>query len=98
MQQLTLGKVKFLRGSSLAWTRSNPILDLGEPGFERDTHRLKIGDGVTPWNQLTYIGVVENNGEPLPDASLTTHIESLTPHPIYDDGPSLFLLYENAKV
>lgn len=26
------------------------------------------------------------------------HINSLTPHPVYDDGPSLFLLYENAKV
>jgi hypothetical protein len=30
------------------------VLDSGEPGLERDTNRLKIGDGVTPWNRLPY--------------------------------------------
>lgn len=25
------------------------------------------------------------------------HIESQTPHPVYDDGPSFLLLYQNAK-
>lgn len=32
------------------------------------------------------------------DASLIDHVDSPTPHPVYDDGPSLALLYENAKV
>lgn len=27
-----------------------------------------------------------------------THINSPTPHPVYDDGPSFELLYQNAKV
>jgi hypothetical protein len=26
------------------------------------------------------------------------HIDSELPHPVYDDGPSLTLIYENAKV
>jgi hypothetical protein len=30
------------------------VLRLGEPGYEKDTGRLKIGDGVTPWNSLDY--------------------------------------------
>lgn len=30
--------------------------------------------------------------------ALVTHINSLTPHPVYDDGPSFLLLYQNAKV
>ena len=34
------------------------------------------------------------------DTSLTDHVNSPTPHPAYDspDGPSLVLLYQNAKV
>ena len=28
---------------------------IGEPGYEKDTGKLKIGDGVTPWNSLDYI-------------------------------------------
>ena len=50
-------KTTFLlrRGSSVVWEQNNPILQLGEPGFEFDTNKLKIGDGETPWNELDYI-------------------------------------------
>lgn len=46
--------IQLKRGSSLAWQRLNPTLAIGEPGFEKDTYRLKIGDGITPWNELPY--------------------------------------------
>lgn len=42
------------------WTAANPTLLLGEMGYESDTGRLKIGDGVgdpvvgTAWNDLGY--------------------------------------------
>jgi hypothetical protein len=41
-------KTTFLlrRGTSEAWNRVNPVLHYGEPGFEKDTNKLKIGDGV----------------------------------------------------
>lgn len=29
---------------------------------------------------------------------LQAHVDSPLPHPVYDDGPSLEILYENAKV
>ena len=32
------------------------------------------------------------------DLLLDDHINSETPHPVYDDGPSFLLLYQNAKV
>ena len=45
------------RGLSYVWADINPILAPGEPGYELDTHRLKIGDDDnTPWNSLPYIG------------------------------------------
>lgn len=46
---------KFKRGVSSVWKTLNPILDAGEPGFELDTHKLKIGDGLTHWNDLDYL-------------------------------------------
>ena len=46
---------QFRRGLAATWAKNNPSLAYGEPGFEKDTYRLKIGDGVTPWNDLEYL-------------------------------------------
>jgi hypothetical protein len=82
--------IRLKRGLSTAWTASNPILSAGEPGMEVDTGQMKVGDGSTPWNSLPYTG---EGG-----IALDGHVNSLLPHPVYDDGPSLTLLYANAKV
>lgn len=82
--------IKLKRGLAASWTALNPILAQGEAGAEIDTGQLKIGDGFSRWNDLSYSG----GGV----AALQSHIDSLLPHPIYDDGPSLTILYENAKV
>ncbi len=34
------------RDTSYNWVKENPILLLGELGFEQDTNKLKIGNGV----------------------------------------------------
>ena len=47
------------RGLASAWERANPILAPGEPGWTLDTHVLKIGDGVTPWNGLDSVSGAE---------------------------------------
>ncbi len=47
------------RGLASAWERANPILAPGEPGWTLDTHILKIGDGVTPWNELGSVSGAE---------------------------------------
>lgn len=44
------------RGTKARWKEVNPILSIGEPGYEYDTFRLKVGDGKTPWNELPYVG------------------------------------------
>ena len=36
------------------WTSVNPVLAAGELGAESDTHKLKVGDGVTAWVDLPY--------------------------------------------
>ncbi len=42
------------RGTAAQWTSANPILAAGEIGFETDTSKFKIGDGVNHWADLTY--------------------------------------------
>ena len=46
---------KLKRGTASRWAELNPILQQGEPGFVYDTNQLKIGDGITPWNELPYL-------------------------------------------
>lgn len=93
--------LKFRRGTAARWAETNPILDAGEPGYETDTDRFKIGDGFTRWLDLpTYLSedalrVVIGD---IPTGGLPEHINDPEPHPAYDDGPSFLLLYQNAKV
>lgn len=90
-------KFKLRRGTSSEWIAKNPVLAAGEPGVETDTCKLKVGDGVSKWTVLGYISS-DSSGSPAIEDLITDHVQSETPHPVYDDGPSLVLLYENAKV
>jgi hypothetical protein len=90
-------QIQIRRGRKAFWESENPILHDGEPGYEKDTRKLKIGDGSTPWNALPYAAGGASD-IPIDQASLAEHINAATPHPVYDDGPSLSLLYANAKV
>ena len=52
---LAVGQIQFRSGTLAEWTAANPVLALGEPGYETDTGLLRIGDGssnflsLTPW-------------------------------------------------
>ncbi len=47
--------IQLRRATAAYWTTSNPVLRRGEPGFEIDTLKLKIGNGSTAWNSLAYL-------------------------------------------
>jgi YD repeat-containing protein len=48
-------KIQVRRGTAAQWTTANPVLAVGERGYETDTKREKIGDGVTSWISLPYL-------------------------------------------
>lgn len=48
--------IQFKRGTAARWAELNLVLEAGQPGFATDENRLKIGDGVTAWKDLPYIG------------------------------------------
>lgn len=51
--------IQLRRDSSIAWNNVNPVLSQGEPGFEIDSGRVKIGDGINSWSNLPYIKTLE---------------------------------------
>ena len=46
---------KFRRNLASYWAEKNPVLAEGEPCFELDTGKLKIGNGTTAYKDLPYI-------------------------------------------
>lgn len=50
-------RVTLRKGTKAQWQLSNPILLDGEMAWESDSVRLKVGDGITPWNELNYYKV-----------------------------------------
>ena len=42
------------RGTAAQWASADPTLAAGEPGFETDTGRGKVGDGATAWTGLPH--------------------------------------------
>lgn len=56
-------KFYFKRGNAETWAKKNILLGPGEPGFELDTGKLKVGDGVHAWNDLPYLAENEIKNE-----------------------------------
>lgn len=101
------------RDIAIDWAAKNPRLREGEMGQELGTNRFKLGDGVHRWLDLPYftnetmikayidaeIAQLAGAVSGVTEQEFTDHIEEPDiPHPNYDDGSVLTLLYENAKV
>jgi len=49
-------RIQMRRGTLAQWTSANPILAIGESGYETDTNRIRIGDGTTNFLSLPFLG------------------------------------------
>lgn len=49
------GETLFLAAS--VFTSQNYVLRDGQVGVESDTGKVKVGDGVTPWEDLPYVPI-----------------------------------------
>lgn len=47
-------RIQLRRDTAIKWAVNNPVLLQAEMGYETDTTLLKIGDGTTNWNDLSY--------------------------------------------
>ena len=81
--------IQFRRGLSALWTSTNPVLAQGEPGYETDTGKLKMGDGLTHWVSLAYYPPTFTNDWIVQSGSLTYY--SATQFYVSGDQTSVFL-------
>lgn len=54
--------IRFRRGAAALWTSTNPVLNEGELGVDLDNDGLKVGDGVSTWTALPYVGSIVASG------------------------------------
>lgn len=50
-------RIKQKSDTSTNWETNNPVLYNGEIGYDTTSKRVKIGDGLTAWNNLTHVTV-----------------------------------------
>jgi len=74
------------KGSATGWSSTNPVLDPGEPGFETDTKKIKIGNGADAWNDLPYLTFDGGNIDDMIASS--TPMPTSTPNPTPTSTPS----------
>ncbi|CAB4242138.1 hypothetical protein UFOVP222_26 [uncultured Caudovirales phage] len=73
---MTTTSIQLKRGLASAWVSNNPVLLAGEAGFEIDTNKMKVGNGIDAWNDLPYVNdylATEGNND-----NTLSGIESLT--------------------
>ena len=68
-------KIQIRRGTAAEWIAANPVLIIGELGFETDTNLIKAGDGTTSWSSLPYYAGTTNAGN-LTGATLASNVVS----------------------
>jgi hypothetical protein len=63
------------RGTAAQWVSTNggagPVLNAGEMGWESDTNKFKIGDGVNNWTSLDYFSDINSTVNPAFGSSIT---------------------------
>jgi hypothetical protein len=67
-------RVQIRRGTTAEWASRNTMLLPGELGYEYDTNRMKVGNGVDRWSSRPYLA---NQGA----ISSLSDVEATEPQP-----------------
>lgn len=49
-------RIKLRRDTAANWTSNDPVLALGEAGYDTTNNQLRVGDGTTAWSALNTVG------------------------------------------
>jgi hypothetical protein len=55
--------IQVRRDTAANWTAANPTPEDGQPCYEKDTGKLKMGDGATTWASLAYFAGSVSDGD-----------------------------------
>jgi len=73
-----MAKIKLRRDTAANWVSIDPILSLGEPGYDTTNNKIKIGNGTSTWTVLSYLtdvaggSTITNVSELINDAGYIT--------------------------
>lgn len=70
-------QIKLRRDTAANFTSKNPVLGVGEPAYETDTKKLKIGDGTTAYAQLEYFSAGGGGSANIGSAPATQNLTQL---------------------
>jgi len=48
-------RITFRKGSTQEWEQYDPVLMAGEPAYNTNLNKLKLGDGTSKWSELSYL-------------------------------------------
>ena len=87
--------IQLKRGSYNSLSTSNIVLEEGQPSYETDTHRLKIGDGLLPYGALPYV-TFEGNYLPLTGGTMLGNIDMMGNSIFYHAGSIIPFVAESS--
>jgi hypothetical protein len=71
MDDVTVARILLRHGLDTEWAAANPILGAGEPGYETNTGKMKIGNGTSVWSALIYFSPGAGGGGVTDHGALT---------------------------
>jgi hypothetical protein len=99
--------IQFKRGSTRSWRALRKPLAAGQPGYDKDKHKIKIGDGESGWSTLPYASGLsakeilnserEAKARYSSDSEDVTVITYGTEHPDRNTVGQLYLQYYDAE-
>jgi hypothetical protein len=51
-------RIQIRRDTAANWNNNNPVLAIGEIGFDVTNNQLRVGDGIKTWGQLSILEAV----------------------------------------
>lgn len=57
-----MAKIQLRRDTAANWAAANPVLALGEPGWDTTNSQLRVGNGTSAWSTLPVYGTGSGAG------------------------------------
>lgn len=93
-------RIQWKRGTAAQWTANNQVLASAEVGYERDTGKVKIGNGTSAWNSLSYatFGIAGGSGVAASFETVSKNLDASNATLAYTSGDLTSITYANGIV
>lgn len=86
-------RIQIRRDTANNWEITNPVLAQGEPAYEIDTKKFKVGNGINNYNDLPYASKGDKGEDGLPGKNAASGHITIIPHNYSSIGQGTWLWY-----